>query len=487
MLSKLPLCAKQIIVSLCILAIPAAAKAAQPSYPNEQKIVFTPQKGEAVNAYQGFIEVKENRNATNSKLIKVHYVRFPATGNKTGAPIVYLAGGPGGSGVLTAKGRRFPMFMAMREFGDVIALDQRGTGLSESAPKCTSKQKLPLDQVHTEKQVAQKYKAAANECVSFWTQQGFDIQGYTTQQNALDINDLRQHLNADKVSLWGISYGSHLAFSAVKLMGKHVDKVIVASAEGLNQTVKLPSRTDMYFDSIQQVINQQPSLAARFPDIKKMMTAVHQKLNANPITLQVPQKDGSSKTMLFQKFHMQALASMTIADPGRYLSMLLNLYQSVHTGNNQMLTGVLQRGMFNDEAISFRLMPFAMDIASGISDTRLQQVKQQSQQSLLGEVLNFPMPMLNKAVVGLDLGDSFREEVQSDVPTLLLSGTLDGRTYMDGQLEATQGFTKLNHVVVENAGHNLFMSSPLVLKSMQDFMRGKPVRQLPITLPLPSL
>lgn len=40
-------------------------------------------------------------------------------------------------------------------------------------------------------------------------------------------------------------------------MDDHIDKMVLASAEGLNQTVKLPARTDDYFKRLQQVINEQ--------------------------------------------------------------------------------------------------------------------------------------------------------------------------------------------------------------------------------------
>jgi len=86
---------------------------------------------------------------------------------------------------------------------------------------------------------------------------------------------------------------------------------------------------------------------------------------------------------------MQMLASMTIADPGEYLAWLLQLYKSIDNGKTDVLVSVLQRGMFNDEVIKFRLMNLAMDIASGISEKRLAKVRAQSQSSLLGQALNF--------------------------------------------------------------------------------------------------
>jgi pimeloyl-ACP methyl ester carboxylesterase len=478
------------LVSLSAIASEPAGQIASShstaTYPNEKPVVFE-NDGIKVDAFEGSIQVLENRSEKNSRLIAVHYLRFPSTSKKPGSPVVYLSGGPGGSGISTVSypGFRFPLFMAMREFGDVIALDQRGTGKSRTAPKCESKQGLPLNQILSDASITSSYRAAALECVEFWKQQGVDVMGYTTIENAQDIDQLRQHLNADKVTLWGISYGSHLAFTSMKLMPGKIDKVVIASAEGLNQTVKLPARTDAYFSRLQLAINQQPKAAAAYPDIKGLIRRVHKKLDKNPISLQIPVKDFDAVEFLFQKVHMQGLASAMIADPHRAVPMLLQIYSAIDQGSTQMLPALVQRAGFDKKTISFDVMSFGMDVASGVTADKLNQYNNQAEQSLVGKSLNFPMPQLNRVIDGLDLGDEFREFPKSDVPTLLLTGTLDGRTYIESQREATQGLTNLTQVMVKNAGHNLFMVSPEVTKVIQQFMSDKDVNTTEIAFELP--
>jgi pimeloyl-ACP methyl ester carboxylesterase len=478
------------LVSLPAMASQTTAKTigglSAATSPIEKQVVFE-NDGIQVDAFEGSIQVLENRSDKNSRFIPVHYLRFPATGNQSGSPIIYLAGGPGGSGISTVSypGFRFPLFMAMREFGDVIALDQRGTGKSRTAPKCESKQGLPLNQVLTDASVVTSYRAAALECVEFWKKQGVDVMGYTTIENARDIDQLRQHLNAEKVTLWGISYGSHLAFASMKLMPGKIDKVVIASAEGLNQTVKLPARTDAYFDRLQLAIDQQPKAAAAYPDVKGLMQRVHKNLDENPIKLKIPVKDGEAVEFLFQKVHMQGLASSMIADPHRAVPMLLQLYTAIDQGATQLLVALVQRAGFDKTTISLDVMSFGMDVASGVTADKLKQYNQQSDQSLVGKLLNFPMPQLNQVINGLDLGDEFREYPKNNVPTLLLTGTLDGRTYPESQREATQGLSNLTQVVVKNAGHNLFMVSPEVTKVIQQFMNNETIKTTEIEFNLP--
>ena len=50
-------------------------------YSGETEVVFE-NDGQKVQAFEGFIEVPENRNNPDSRLIPVHYLRFPATGKQ---------------------------------------------------------------------------------------------------------------------------------------------------------------------------------------------------------------------------------------------------------------------------------------------------------------------------------------------------------------------------------------------------------------------
>jgi pimeloyl-ACP methyl ester carboxylesterase len=450
------------------------------TFKNEKAIIFKANDGQETDAFEGFIMVTENRNNSKSRNIRINYVRFPATGTKAGPPIVYLAGGPGGSGIGTAKWRRFPLFLALREHSDVIALDQRGTGDSEKMPPCQSDYSISLTEKIAPSEVTKQYRQAATACAVDWTKQGADVLGYTTEQNAWDLNDLRQHFNAPKISLWGISYGSHLALSAISLFEQHIDKVIIASAEGLDQTVKLPKNTNLYFERVQQEIKRHPKLAQSFGNIALRMQRVHQQLLDRPLTLTLNNKDGTELPFLFQKHHMQLLASMMIADPNQYLAMLLNIYRDIEKSDYHSVTQLLGRGMFNDENISFQLMSMAMDVASGITDVRLQKVREQTENGLLGDLLNFPMPHLNDVINGLDLGDKFRQPKLSSIPVLLLTGTLDGRTYIEGQKQAVAHLHKVTQVRVVNAGHNLYTSSPEVLNTMHQFLRGEIIEKLEI-------
>lgn len=464
------------LATLCLTAYAAPIA-------SETAIQFEPKAGESIAAYEGAFMVPENRSDPDSRMLTIKYVRFPATGETAGSPIVYLAGGPGGSGIETAKHERFPLFMAMREFGDVIAYDQRGTGASNDLPDCTSSQHISTTQATSDADYYQAQQDAFRECLTFWETSGIDVRGYTTLENAADLSDLRQQLGAEKISLWGISYGSHLALAALKQMEAELDRVVMTAIEGLDQTVKQPVRSERYFDRLQAAIDTDPAAKARYPDVKALMARVLGQLEATPLTLMLKTEDGEEAPFLLQRRDLQQFTAALVADPER-AALILNVYASLDAGDTEMIKQLLQRAVDpRDTAISMRPMSYLMDVASGSGEARRRMLWSQAEDARLGAQMNFSLP-LETVEPDLDLGPEFRTPPVSDVPTLALAGTLDGRTFLESGREATAGLSAVQRVTVENAGHNLFMSSPEITATIQDFMRGELVDGRVITLDL---
>jgi pimeloyl-ACP methyl ester carboxylesterase len=89
-----------------------------------------------IQAELGRFAVPERYDHPTGQKITLAFVRLKSTSPKPRLPVVYLAGGPGGSAIHLAKGPRGAAFLVMREAGDVIALEQRGVGLSEPNLNC---------------------------------------------------------------------------------------------------------------------------------------------------------------------------------------------------------------------------------------------------------------------------------------------------------------------------------------------------------------
>ncbi|WP_315760806.1 alpha/beta fold hydrolase [Sphingomonas sp. Y38-1Y] len=205
---------------------------------------FKLRDGSVLAAERGEFEVLERRSDPSSRRIRIGFVRFRSTSSHPGAPIVYLAGGPGGSGIDAAKGPRQPIFLTLRALGDVIALDQRGVGISNAIPSCRADAALDPADGLSEATLTRHHRGALLKCVGRWKAAGVAVEGYTTTENADDVEDLRRALGVPKLRLWGISYGTHLALEVMRRHPGSVDRAALASVEGMDQTVKLPARVD---------------------------------------------------------------------------------------------------------------------------------------------------------------------------------------------------------------------------------------------------
>ncbi|WND02957.1 alpha/beta hydrolase [Temperatibacter marinus] len=458
---------------------------AEETVPSETAFDFIASDGTTAPAFKGEIWVPENRTVPNSTKIPVRYIRFPATGDTKGSPIFYLAGGPGGSGIRTVKHRRTKMFMALRAYGDVIAIDQRGAGRSKVHSECQSSITLPIDKRLSDHDFIGFHQNALRECIAQWQDKKIDIAGYNTIENADDLNDLRRHFGAKKMILWGTSYGSHLAFAALKKYDDVIEKVILSSAEGPDQTVKRPAATNAWFDRLQTAINSQPASKKLWPDVKGLVTRVHQKLETNPLNLTLKMRDGSKFDYLFQKRDIQQIASFFISDP-TWTRNLLGLYSDLDQGNGEKSGEIIARFFNPGRPLKLDLMSTMMDIASGISIERKARIKKELETAILGSWMNFSWHY-DALYPEYDLGKQFRMPTQSRTPLLLFSGTLDGRTYLQQQQSTLAEMPNAVSIIVENAGHNLFMSSPEIQKTINLFLENKPIKKKTITIPLVSL
>lgn len=466
-------------LALPALALPWKAHAQTPPQEQSGPFRFTAGNGQETDAERGFFEVPEDRRLPGSRPIRLGYVRFASTSPNPGPPIVYLAGGPGGSGVRTAMGPRFPIFMALREVADVIAFDQRGTGLSAHIPDRPAST-APFPPL-TRDGMTVWYRGEMQKAWVDWTRAGVAMTGYNTEQNADDIEDLRRHLGVEKVNLWGISYGTHLALSVLKRHPNSIGRVALASLEGQDQTIKRPAHIDAFLDRVDRLMAEDPVARAAIPNLPTLMRRVHERLEADPATVTLA-GEGGPVDIRMGGFGIQMMASGMVANPPS-LSMLPGLYLALDAGKTEVLAP-----LFPSPQSYFGVggMPEATDLASGISPGRLALIEKEAKTAVLGDAFNIPMPQLLGAIPGVDLGDDFRASIRIETPALLVAGSLDGRTPLEEQAEVIAQFQNKSQVLVENAGHNVFEAHPEVQTLLVKFFREDVVSDTRLSLPPPA-
>ena len=433
-----------------------------------------------IDAEFGTLLVPETRGNPDSNLIELAFVRFKSTSRNPGPPIVYLAGGPGGSGIGAARGSRFPLFMAMREIGDVIAFDQRGTGFSKPNLTCLQRVDLPMNVAPSEELVLKVMRVRAEQCAFYWQNvQRVDLAAYNTNESADDLEDLRKALGTKQISLWAISYGTHLSFAAMRRHPESIHRVILAGTEGPDHTYKLPSTVQKHMEDIAAAVKADPQLAKDIPDFTVLMKTVFDRLDKEPAVVEVTDPRTKQKVKVtVNKFVMQFWTANNIG------TNVIGYFPSVYYAASKGDYSIAGEVWLNQATGGIgSAMSYMMDCASGITEQRRETINREAKQTLLADLANYPYPGICQAWKAPDLGDVFRSPLRSNIPVLFISGTLDARTPVSNAEEYRVGFPNSQHLIIDGAVHSdpLFLSSPKIKDVMLEFMRGAPLSTTRIT------
>src|SRR3954469_24708739 len=168
-------------------------------------------------------------------------LRVGRAGKLTGPTLMYLSGGPGSAGLseMLSVVSTLPELEARFR---LIGYDQRGTGRS-GLLRCPELEKDPN----------LRSTSAAEKCAA---RLGVARKHYTTADSVEDMEAIRAQLGVEKLTLFGISYGTELAIQYARTYPQHVERLILDS-------VVDPDNSDPYYTSTFRAMS--PSLQSLCP------------------------------------------------------------------------------------------------------------------------------------------------------------------------------------------------------------------------------
>lgn len=426
----------------------------------------------------GRIHVPELRaDATkSSSTIELAFIRVRRSEKPGLSAHIVLAGGPGDSGVNLVRNIAQQGGAGLMDLfdGDIIGIDQRGTGDSLPNLSVQTSYLLPLDQPGSLALWLPLMEQTSARVAAEFRSRSIRLEAYNTRESAADVNDVRLALGYKKLSLWGRSYGTHLALAVVKQYPETIDRMVLVGPEGLDQTWKLPSQADAVLQKIGEQANE--------PDLLRLMQSVINRLNKTPVTVNVVDP-ATQKTVAITigAFDLQWVTTQALGNP-RAIATLPAAYRKMEKGDFQSIAQLAL--MFRKRLGVESAMKHMMDGSSGASTIRLKQIEREETTATLGNTLNFPGMYLSKAWGVQDLADDFRRPAVSSVPTLILAGELDPRTPVSNGLEIAKTLPNGKVIVIKNATHQFDVFGSVDIRSLlAKFLRNEPIAEKSISLP----
>ena len=230
----------------------------------------------------GYLTVPEDRSQAHGRTIQLAVAIYTIPGgDASAAPFLYLQGGPGGS-LLNEEGP-FIDLSQMLHFAmgsNFILLDQRGTGYSTPSLDCP--------EVSAPQNSLEGPALAAQNCHDRLVKSGINLQAYTTLSDAADVHDLIHALGYKQVNLYGVSYGTRLALTVMRLFPADIRSVILDSTLPTqdNLFTSIAADTQRAFNVLFQGCAVNPTCNAAYPHLDRTFYALVASLDASPAIFQ---------------------------------------------------------------------------------------------------------------------------------------------------------------------------------------------------------
>ncbi|MFJ3927373.1 alpha/beta fold hydrolase [Streptomyces sp. NPDC090022] len=424
---------------------------------------------ELTGARCGTLTVPENRARPNGRTIRLGVAIVPATAATPKAdPIVWLAGGPGDDAVFEAK---LAVDGGLNRDRDVILMSQRGTYSAEPALLCPGIDRFggrAVGLVYDAPSTGRLHVQATQACRDQLAGRGVDLGAYNDIESAADYEDLRTALGIERWNLFGISYGTHLALTSMRLHPEGlrsvgIDGILPPSTAGSAQTW---SSARQGFDGLFKACAQQPACNERYPDLPATFERLVRDLEAEPVTTTVtlPGHDEPVKVVLDGGALVNWLTTATHVAPEvpRALDELAHgrpqrvARQWAGWKLNPKGVGVVSHGLaygvFCGQWTPYESPEEALRGGQKAFPSFPRSVQAQAPQ------LTFLRP--DCAVWNVPAAPrSIRDVTRGDIPTLALSGGFDSQTGADNGPYVARTLSRAKVVTVPYEPHVVFASS----------------------------
>jgi pimeloyl-ACP methyl ester carboxylesterase len=396
------------------------------------------------------LTVAENPDAPDGRSIDVDIVVLPATGSSSIVepdPLFLLAGGPGQAATEAYPPAIF-LFEEINRRRDIVLIDQRGTGEAAgfSCDNLTD-ESLPAD-LPDEEAIALLEACRAELATRA------DLSQYTTDRFVEDLEAVRAALDYDVINLYGASYGSRAALAYMRRHPERVRSAVLDAVAGPDLVLfrDMPRDGQRALDLLFDRCAADESCRAAFPDVRSEYDDLLARLEQpQPVTVAHPLTNEPLEFEMTRDRLSQYVFNILYS--AEFQSLLPLLIHHAHE-TDDFAPLVVQALAINSSTGIYPGLLYAVacsEDAPLIDPEEAAAISAESSFASFAE--NFQAICANwpRAEVEADL----RQPLESDVPTLLLSGGADPVTPPDYAAHVAETLPNSRHLIVPGYGHGV--------------------------------
>jgi pimeloyl-ACP methyl ester carboxylesterase len=451
-----------IVLALAALSLPMASSsaAARPRLFDRDCGVINPT---SVTLTCHTLVVPENRAKPRAGNVRLAVMVMHARASEPEPdPVVFLAGGPGGSGI-----QGFESFAEspMLENRDLILLDQRGTGASQPSldcPELAQARVADFSRADSHDDELAALRDAAQECRERLADNGVDLDAYDTVANARDVEDLRKALEIDEWNLYGVSYGSRLALEVMRSYPDGVRTAVLDSVypPDVDDVEPYTAGVDAAFDRLVKACAADDGCATTTPDLAALIDQMVDRYNNAPAEASV----AGGAPLVVNGYDVLAGVWNAMYD-SEIIPALPNIVAALANGDTSILPVFADSALEDQGAEGMFISVECAD--NGLSKADAKTIEDPPQSEV---ILRFSAQSYCELWDVERLPKSFNRVTRSKIPAIVFAGSLDPITAASGSRRVAKTLRNATYVELAGLGHVVTKVSDCAREIRQEFL-----------------
>jgi pimeloyl-ACP methyl ester carboxylesterase len=399
----------------------------------------------------GKYAVYENRTAMSGRMILLNVVVAPAyTKAPQPDPVFFLAGGPGQGQARIASAGEDALMRELRRDRDIIFIDQRGTGNSNSLD-CSLNPKNAVQNYFIElfipERVARCQRTLGEKA---------ELQFYTTAIAVEDLAQVRAALGYEKINLYGVSYGTLVAFEYLRRYPQSIRALALAGVS--TAAAKLPLQfaqgTERAMKRLLQDCSADPACAAAYPNLTNEFATVLAKLDDGAVTFEFQDqtRNDSEVVRLSRSVFVEQLRLMLYNHVSARLIPLM-IHAAAH-GDWTVFAKIRARSSGNSAFAASTGVYFTVTCSESVPFITENAIVKYTNGTIVDDYRVRRHQRACQEWPRAPVLADFLEPVKSATPVLMLSGEIDPATPFEFAQAALTDLPNGRHIILRNTAHS---------------------------------